>query len=109
MKAGAAELPIEVGELGNFEARMIRNFRTAIEDWEEVCSSLGQWEADISRRRALKSLKASIGKWVNELLSWGELIARQRLTQPFPIPRSPCVSNNACGISRISWLCGIGP
>ena len=42
----AATVPIEVSQFGNFEARMLRNFRLAIEDWDEVCSSLGSWESN---------------------------------------------------------------
>ena len=38
-------LPLEVGDLGNFETRMLRSFRAAIDDWDEVCSALGAWEA----------------------------------------------------------------
>jgi hypothetical protein len=67
-------LPLEVGQLGNFEARMTRNFRTAVEDWDEVCSALGAWEA---RNLTGEDTRAALDQhrhWVSQLLAWGQLL-----------------------------------
>ena len=40
-------LPIEVSHFGNFEARMLRNFQAAVEDWDEVCSALAPGKRSI--------------------------------------------------------------
>jgi hypothetical protein len=84
MRPGAAELPIEVGELGNFEARMLRNFRAAVEDWEEVCSSLGRWESEHFTAEDSEHVRTIHRKWVNELLSWGQLVSQATGHPAFP-------------------------
>src|SRR5437016_3569945 len=38
-------MAVEVAQFSNFPARMLRSFRAAVEDWDEVCSALGAWEA----------------------------------------------------------------
>ena len=67
-------LPLEVGEMGNFELRMARSFRLAVEDWDEVCSALGSWEAahltPDDSAAALNQHRA----WVGKLIVWGQLL-----------------------------------
>jgi hypothetical protein len=77
-------LPIEVSDLGNFEARMLRNFQAAVEDWDEVCSALGTWEAqhltsDDSGQAAQEHLR-----WLTELVSWGRLVQGATQQPEFP-------------------------
>ena len=67
-------LPPEVGELGNFEARMRRNLRAAVEDWDEVCSALGAWESAHLTGDEFASAKEQHRAWVTKLLSWGQLM-----------------------------------
>jgi len=77
-------LPIEVGQLGNFEARMLRNFRAAVDDWDEVCSALGAWEAQHLTADETGQAKQQHRKWVSELLSWGHLVQRATQQPEFP-------------------------
>jgi hypothetical protein len=53
---------------------MMRNLRAAIEDWDEVCSALGAWEArnltGDNSGPAIEQHRA----WVTELLYWGQLM-----------------------------------
>ena len=77
-------LPLEVGQLGNFEARMLRNFRAAVDDWDEVCSALGGWEAQHLTRDDSGAAKEQHQRWVTELLSWGRLV--QQATRPPEFP-----------------------
>lgn len=77
-------LPAEVGELGGFEARMLRNFRAALEDWDEVCSALGKWETDHLIGSEFEAAKATHFRWVRELLSWGELVLQATEHPAFP-------------------------
>jgi hypothetical protein len=72
-------LPPEVGQLGNFEARIIRNLRAAVEDWDEVCSALGAWETQHLTSDNTGSAQEQHRVWVTKLLSWGRLM--QRLTE----------------------------
>lgn len=64
-------LPLEPGQLANFEARMLRNFRTAVDDWDEVSSALGTWEA--TRLTAENSAQAQqqhkLDLWHSEISS----------------------------------------
>ena len=77
-------LPVEVSQLGNFEARMLRNFQAAAEDWDEVCSALGAWEA----QQLVPDESGHTGQqhhhWVTELLSWGRLVQRATRQPEFP-------------------------
>ena len=71
-------LPLEVGQLGNFDARMTRNFRVAVEDWDEVCSALGKWEAVHLIDSPAPDVLEQHHAWVLGLLAWGK--AMQRVT-----------------------------
>jgi hypothetical protein len=77
-------LPLEVGQLGNFEARMLRNFRAAVDDWDEVCSALGAWEARHLTSTHPGSASEQHRTWVTELLSWGQLVQRATDHPSFP-------------------------
>ena len=81
---GGSSLPIEVGQLGNFESRMLRNFRTAVDDWDEVCSALGSWEASHLTGENIDSAKEQHLRWLKELLSWGELVHQATSHPGFP-------------------------
>jgi hypothetical protein len=77
-------LPIEVSLLGNFDARMLRNFQAAVDDWDEVCSALGAWEADhLAKDDAIPEAQQH-RRWVTELLSWGRLVHRATQQPEFP-------------------------
>jgi hypothetical protein len=76
--------PIEFSHLGNFEARMLRNFQAAIEDWDEVCSALGAWEAEHLTRNDAGPAVQQHRRWVTELLSWGRLVQRATQQPEFP-------------------------
>jgi hypothetical protein len=67
-------LPLEVGELGNFELRMTRNLRLAVEDWDEVCSALGLWEAAHLTTDDPAAARKQHRAWVSKLISWGQLL-----------------------------------
>ena len=67
-------LPPEAGQFGGFEARMLRNFRATVEDWDEVCSELGAWEAKHLAREEPGEAKEQHRRWVTELLSWGRIV-----------------------------------
>ncbi|MBI2929579.1 MAG: hypothetical protein HYY24_28275 [Verrucomicrobia bacterium] len=75
---------LEVGQLGNFEARMLRNFRAAVDDWDEVCSALGAWEAQHLSADDPGPAKERHRRWVTELLSWGQLVQRATSQPEFP-------------------------
>lgn len=77
-------LPIEVSHFGNFEARMLRNFQAAVEDWDEVCSSLGAWEAQHLTGDDSAPAARQHRHWVTELLSWGRLVQRATQQPEFP-------------------------
>jgi hypothetical protein len=77
-------LPLEVGDLGNFETRMLRSFRAAIDDWDEVCSALGAWEATHLTSDDPGRYNQQHHRWVNELLSWGRLVQRATQQPEFP-------------------------
>ena len=77
-------LPIEVSHLGNFEARMLRNFQAAVEDWDEVCSALGAWEAQHLTREDSGEAVQQHRRWVTELVSWGRLVQRATQQPEFP-------------------------
>jgi hypothetical protein len=67
-------LPLEVGQLGNFEARMTRSLRGAMEDWDEVCSALGEWEAIHLIGAPSEAVLEQHRAWVTGLLAWGKLL-----------------------------------
>jgi hypothetical protein len=77
-------VPIEVSHLGNFEARMLRNFQAAVEDWDEVCSALGTWEAEHLTRDDVGPIAQQHRRWVTGLLSWGRLVQRATQEPEFP-------------------------
>ena len=79
-------LPLEVGQLGNFEARMLRTFRAAVDDWDEVCSALGSWEARHLTSAHAEAAKEQHRTWVTELLHWGQLVQRATEHPSFPDP-----------------------
>ncbi len=85
-RAASEPLPVEVGQFANFEARMLRTFRVAVEDWDEVCSALGAWEAQHLTREDDGPALEQHRRWVMALLAWGRMV--QRATQPpeFPDP-----------------------
>jgi hypothetical protein len=70
--------------LGNLEARMLRNFRAAVEDWDEVCTALGAWEAENLANGNNRVAKEQHRAWINELLTWGELVQRSVEQPQFP-------------------------
>ena len=63
---------------------MLRNFRAAVEDWDEVCSGLGAWEAEhLTKDDPGPSIEQHRG-WVTELLSWGRLVQQATQQPEFP-------------------------
>src|SRR5438445_224836 len=83
-------LPVEVGQLGSFHARMLRTFRAVVEDWDEVCSALGPWESKHLTSDKPGDLKEQHRRWVSELLSWGLVVQRATQQPEFPAaPRGP--------------------
>src|SRR5436190_1962777 len=85
MSANVREsLPFAVAQLGNFEARMVRNFRAAVDDWEEVCSALGAWEREHLTKADANPAQEQHRRWVTELLSWGRLVQRATQQPEFP-------------------------
>src|SRR5258706_11344382 len=77
-------LPLEGDQLGNFRARMLRNFHAAVADWDEVCSALGAWEAEHLSRDARSPVWEQHRRWVSDLLSWGRLMHRATQQPEFP-------------------------
>ena len=77
-------LPIEVSDLGNFEARMLRSFQAAVDDWDEVCSALGAWEAEHLAQADAGPAAEQHRRWVTELLCWGRLMQRAIQEPGFP-------------------------
>jgi hypothetical protein len=77
-------LPIEVSHLGNFEARMLRNFQAAVEDWDEVCSALGAWETQHLTKDDSGQALPQHHRWVTELVSWGRLVQQATQQPEFP-------------------------
>jgi hypothetical protein len=59
--------------------RMSRNFRMAMEDWDEVCSALGPWEAKHLTGNQAKAALEQHRAWVSQLLAWGQVL--QRVTE----------------------------
>lgn len=63
---------------------MLRNFRAAVEDWDEVCSALGAWEAQHLTSDDSGPAKQQHRVWVAELLSWGQLLLQVTEHSGFP-------------------------
>ena len=63
---------------------MLRNFRAAVEDWDEVCSALGPWEAKNLVEAEAEDAKQHHQRWVRELLSWGRVVQRAIDLPEFP-------------------------
>ena len=63
---------------------MVRNFQAAVEDWDEVCSALGVWEAEHLTRDEIGPAGQQHRRWVTELLSWGRLVQRATQQPEFP-------------------------
>ena len=63
---------------------MVRNFRAAIEDWDEVCSSLGAWESKNLTDGATEENRHKHLAWVAGLLSWGRLVQKATQEPEFP-------------------------
>jgi hypothetical protein len=73
--------------LGNFEARMLRNFQAAVEDWDEVCSALGAWEAEHLTKDDADQSAQRHRRWATRLLSWGRLVQQATQQPEFPDKR----------------------
>jgi hypothetical protein len=76
-------LPVEIGHLANFDARMLRNFRAAVDDWDEVCSALGAWEAEHLTRND-SSAEQQHQRWLARLLAWGRVVLKAAQEPEFP-------------------------
>ena len=63
---------------------MLRNFQAAVEDWDEVCSALGAWEAQHLASEDSGQAAQNHRRWVNELVSWGRLVQRATQQPEFP-------------------------
>ena len=63
---------------------MLRNFRAAVDDWDEVCSALGAWEAQHLTSDNPGAAKEQHRAWITELLSWGQLVQRATEHPGFP-------------------------
>ncbi len=63
---------------------MLRSFRAAVEDWDEVCSALGVWEAEHLTQDDAGQRAEQHRRWVAELLSWGRLVQRATQQPEFP-------------------------
>lgn len=82
--AATEPLTLEASQFGNFEARMLRNFRAAVDDWDEVCTALGAWEARFLTSDDFGRAKDLHRRWLSQLLSWGRLVQRATLQPEFP-------------------------
>ena len=103
-------LPIEVSHFGNFEARMLRNFQAAVEDWDEVCSALGAWEAQHLTRDDAGQAVQQHRRWVTELVVLGPVGAAGDATARIPgqdaglaggRPRAPLGGQ----VGALAWRC----
>jgi hypothetical protein len=63
---------------------MVRNLRAAMEDWDEVCSALGAWEAAHLTSDGASTAKEQHRSWLTELLSWGQIMQRVTEHSGFP-------------------------
>ena len=63
---------------------MLRNFQAAVDDWDEVCTALGAWEAQQLTPDDSGEAAQQHHRWVTELLSWGHLVQRATQQPEFP-------------------------
>ena len=63
---------------------MLRNFQAGVDDWDEVCSALGAWEAQHLTGENAGLAMQQHQRWVTELLSWGRLVQRATQQPEFP-------------------------
>ena len=62
----------------------MRNFRAAVEDWDEVCSALGAWEAQHLTDCTHDPDRGQHAQWVRELIGWGQMVSRAMEHPGFP-------------------------
>jgi hypothetical protein len=84
IKSVPEPLPLEVGQLGNFEARMVRTFHAAVDDWDEVCSALGAWESKHLTVQDAENAKKQHHQWLTNLLAWGRMVQMATAQPEFP-------------------------
>jgi hypothetical protein len=63
---------------------MLRNFHALVDDWDEVCSALGPWEAEHLTNDKTGEALTKHRRWVTDLLSWGRLVQRAADHAEFP-------------------------
>jgi hypothetical protein len=63
---------------------MLRSFRAAVDDWDEVCSALGAWEGEHLTKSGASAERERHRGWVTELLTWGRLVQRATQQEEFP-------------------------
>ena len=66
---------------------MLRNFQAAVEDWDEVCSALGTWEAQHLAQDDSGHAGLQHHRCVTELVSWGRLVQGATQQPGFPDKR----------------------
>jgi hypothetical protein len=62
--------------------RMVRDFKAAVADWDEVCSALGAWECEHLTKDVLGVEKQLHHRCVTELLRCG-LLLKEATDEPF--------------------------
>ena len=60
------------------------SLRAAVDDWDEVCSSLGAWEAEHLTNADSGPAQEQHRRWVMDLLSWGRLVQHTTSQPEFP-------------------------
>ena len=63
---------------------MLRSFRAAVDDWDEVCAALWAWEAQHLASDHPGPARDQHRAWVTDLLSWGRLVQRATEEPTFP-------------------------
>lgn len=63
---------------------MLRSVRAAVDDWDEVCSALGAWEADHLTKADSEAARERHQRWLTELLRWGHLVHQITKQTEFP-------------------------
>lgn len=63
---------------------MLLSFRAAVEDCNEVCSSLGAWKARHLTGDFNEAALVEHQRWVTELLVWGRRVLRATQEPAFP-------------------------
>jgi hypothetical protein len=66
---------------------MLRSFRAAVEDWDEVCSALGAWERRNLLHNPSEDVRAEHKASLTELISWGEMVREATGHTDFPDPQ----------------------